>query len=190
MWGCWLLFVNNQVQWAVLEMNGVHRWLTRLIKYQNFGLQSTLVLQTLWRGLSWWPMWQSSSSEPGSIPTLWYKKTPSEGKVSPERCQSSKSSLLFRTKPAQFGEPETLAAFFLFCSSELECFSQVYRWFVFVSSFTVISEAKHSSVETSGAEQKTLAVSQFRSASSEGLGLCGLWRRVLQRDLVNLVSRC
>ena len=28
------------------------------------------------------------------------------------------------------------------------------------------------------------------SASSEGLGLCGLWRRVLQRDLVNLVSRC
>ena len=27
-------------------------------------------------------------------------------------------------------------------------------------------------------------------ASSEGLGLCGLWRRVLQRDLVNLVSCC
>ena len=38
--------------------------------------------------------------------------------------------------------------------------------------------------------RKTPAVCQFRSASSEGLGLCGLWRRVLQRDLVNLVSRC
>ena len=38
--------------------------------------------------------------------------------------------------------------------------------------------------------RSTAAVCQFRSASSEGLGLCGLWRRVLQRDLVNLVSRC
>ena len=28
------------------------------------------------------------------------------------------------------------------------------------------------------------------SASSGGLGLCGLWRRVLQRNLVKLVSRC
>ena len=30
-------------------------------------------------------------------------------------------------------------------------------------------------------QRHTVAVSQFRSASSEGLGLCGLWRRVLQR---------
>ena len=30
----------------------------------------------------------------------------------------------------------------------------------------------------------------WRSASFEGLGLCGLRRRVLQRDLVNLVSCC
>ena len=45
-----------------------------------------------------------------------------------------------------------------------------------------------------GGEKQLLCVSSglrpLKDSAFEGLGLCGLWRRVLQRDLVNLVSRC
>ena len=71
---------------------------------------------------------------------------------------------------------------FVFFSSSRWSYAGVLYWLLNLSCADL---SQHSSQMEN--KMNTSAVSQFIVCI---LGLCGLWRRVLQRDLVNLISRC